>query len=757
MLGDIADRIERILDARKRRLPQIRADIEWWRETDDHIAALDRAVAELRGHPATSGELRKALEAFRTEEIRESVTSAVQLLKVLETRFSRDTINIGVSGQARVGKSTLLQSISGLDDDQIPTGEALPVTAVRSRIYHSADFRRATVRQHSFETFIAEVVSPYHSELELPGLPATPAEFRGWGYPRPEAENLPGSVDKPSYVTMLNRLRAMQASFSSYETDLTGRERVVTLEELRPFVAYPTNDEEQAPGETPRRYLAVRDVRIDCSFPQAQVEHLGIIDLPGLGEVAVRAEEHHVNGLQNEVDIVLLVKRPVEGMAYWGDADARALDLIDGARGFVQKRDFVFIVINSGGTSALLANALLDHIRGQVNSGRVDQFFRVLETDAAQTSDVFERVLTPVLTHLAERMPAMDAAVLAGTQTELRAVSSRIRLVIEDLGRLLSSVKHAAASSAEDLEWRTKRLRQDIAGALAGLVNELRDQARSAVQDPGFSHAVDTAYQNTRAWINAGLGVGQQSWQDEAFRSMLVDHNSSRYAGDELNRVRVEISNRFEGIDAYFSACVHELWLQVAKILSGQLGKLVDGHDGEAVLRRFADLLFDAPEPCPRLSSAVHQLLAIRLDYRSQLHPRVRTELDALTLQERDRETGYQRNRVVVELSEAGAKQLYYSVVHMAEQAAHLTKKALVREGLTPALVLYAAAEQFEDTLIRSGDSEREFKRLARSYRDEIWPGVFREIDAANARVSKVIRARDLLLARLGQAPWEET
>ena len=140
----------------------------------------------------------------------------------------------------------------------------------------------------------------------------------------------------------------------------------------------------------------------------------------------------------------------------------------------------------------------------------------------------------------------------------------------------------------------------------------------------------------------------------------------------------------------------------------------------------------------------------MRLDYRSQLHPRVRAELDGLTLQERDPVTGEQRNRVVVEVSADGAEQLYAFVVQMAEQAAYLTKKALLlREGVTPALVLHAAAEQLEDTMIRSGDSEREFKRLARSYRDEIWPGVFGEIDAANARVATVARARDALVATL--------
>jgi hypothetical protein len=240
---------------------------------------------------------------------------------------------------------------------------------------------------------------------------------------------------------------------------------------------------------------------------------------------------------------------------------------------------------------------------------------------------------------------------------------------------------------------------------------------------------------------------------------MTVDRNSSRFAGDELNRVRVEISSCFEEIDVYFAARVRALWERVAAILREHTGTLLGAPaprgvagstDGEEALRRFAGLLAAASEPCPRLRRAVEQLLMVRLDYRSQLHPRVRAELDGLTLQERDPVTGEQRNRVVVEVSPDGAEQLYAFVAQMAEQAAYLTKKALLlREGVTPALVLHAAAEQLEDTMIRSGDSEREFKRLARSYRDEIWPGVFGEIDAANARVATVIRARDALVAAL--------
>jgi hypothetical protein len=748
---DVEARLDFILDERRRLLPGVRAEVTRWQTVDEQLAGLAAAVEALRTHATTPVELGEAL-AFPFAEAREGVAEAVRLLRVLETRFARDTVTIGVSGQARVGKSTLLQSVSGLGDEQIPTGQALPVTAVRSRIFHSPDLRRATLRLHSFETFVADVVAPYHAELDIPGLPASPDEFRRWSYPAPEsAEQAGSSPDRPSWVAMLNRLRAMQASFPTYEHDLTGGERVVALEELRGWVAYPAHDQEQA-GLVARHYLAVRDVRIDCPFPHARVRRLGIVDLPGLGEFAARAEQHHLGGLQNEVDAVLMVKRPVEGMAYWGDADARGLDLVDSARGFVAQRDFVFLLLNTGDTSSGLVRALRDHIRGQVNSGDPDRFFRVLEADAADPADVYARVLSPMLAHLVERMPAMDADTVAGTRAELRATAQRIEVLADDVGRVLSSVAQSSGSVAEDLDLRARRLRQDLSGALVALVTELRAQARAVGEDEDYTDAVERAYAGARDWITGGLGVGEQAWRDEALRTMTVDRNSSRFAGDELNRVRVEISSCFEEIDVYFAARVRALWERIAAILATHTGTLLAEVAGEEALRRFTEQLAQASEPCPRLRRAVEQLLTVRLDYRSQLHPRVRAELDGLTLQERDPVTGEQRNRVVVEITSDGAEQLYAFVVQMAEQAAYLTKKALLlREGVTPALVLHAAAEQLEDTMIRSGDSEREFKRLARSYRDEIWPGVFGEIDAANARVAAVARARDALLAALAK------
>ena len=99
----------------------------------------------------------------------------------------------------------------------------------------------------------------------------------------------------------------------------------------------------------------MRDVLIECPFPKTDVENLTIIDLPGLGELDAKAERHHVAGLQQEVDLVLLVKRPMEGSAFWKDEDGKAADLLDEARGNItRRRDFVIIVVNKGGAKATL-------------------------------------------------------------------------------------------------------------------------------------------------------------------------------------------------------------------------------------------------------------------------------------------------------------------------------------------------------------------------------------------------------------------
>lgn len=738
---DIQAQIASLLARRRTRLPVVQREVERWESLGGEIGVLNAVVDELRNHPRTPAEVRQGLTGFQAEEIRRDIAKVIELLRVLEARYARGTINIGVSGRARVGKSTLLQSMSGLADEQIPTGSGLPVTAVRSRIFHSTTHQRATLSLHTFDTFREEILLPYHDELGLQSPPTSVCEFQSFKYPASEAELAQLYRDKHSSVSILRRLREMQESLNTYVDDLVGGERTVPLDELRQYVAYPANDQIAA-GNCVRRYLAVRDVRIECSFPYAQVDHVGIIDLPGLGELAANAEQYHLAGLQNEVDVVLLIKRPVEGLAYWGREDGATTNLLDKARGFIKnRRDFVFIVLNSSGLNSQLEASLRDDICRQVNDGEDGKHFQVLEGSAVDQKSVYQAILAPVLGHLANRLPTMDDEVFEGTIATFALLTAKVETLLRDIETALSSTSRSAGSTAEDLEHRTSELRKDLAGALAEIVERFQTAARSGDEDQQFVDAVEASYFVIQSWIESGFGVGKDAWCSDALRQIRVDRNSSPFIARELNRIRVEIGKHYCTLDHYFQGRVSELWNDTASVFAGHFGDLLVEKHGEDTLRVLANTLADASEPCSTLSEAVQDLMKLKLEYRTQLHPRVRRELDGLNLQVLDPETGQPHDQIVVDINAAGTESLFRFLTQLAEQAAYRTKKAIMQEALTPALVLHAAAEQFEDVFIRSGDSEREFRRLARSYRDDIWPNVFQGIDEANAKFAKIYKA----------------
>ncbi len=753
MATGTAESIARLLDSRHERVLPVQAEIERWRDIDSGLTDLALALDQLRRHPSVSGIDADTLTIPHFEGIRADLAATIDAYTAVVARFSRGTVNIGVSGSARVGKSTLLQSISGLSDEQIPTGRDIPVTAVRSRIYHSTRPPIALLRLHSPESFLSEVVSPYHQALSLARVPATLDEFRTWAYPE-TLEGTPGS--RAGDVALLVRLREMQQALWSYEKDLTGADKPVALEELRPYVAYPTSAERSAGTRLEHRYLAVRDVRVDCEFPQADVDKLGIVDLPGLGEIAADAEAHHITGLRQDVDVVLLVKRAAEGMAYWSQSDAQAINLLDDARGAIRDRgDFVYIVVNARAGDEGLADALKADIVRQVNEGQQDRYFTLLTADAASPEAVRGHILGPLLRALAGRLPVMDEEFLAGARAQAEALKSQISGVLGELSADLSRLKGVSGSTRVDVERRARRLRVDVARSLRRLVEELRVLATSDEDDPEYVAAVDEAYNQARAWVEAGFGIGEDAWLAKAEDAFLLDGYTAGYAGDELNRIRVQVSSCFSDLDNYFSARVEEARRQVGLILRANFGVLLSEVDpggpaaGTELLDRTAALLDDASEDCGTLRDSLRMLRDLNLEYRTQFHPRVRELLDGLRPERVNPVTGQPEAAITVLPDAGGARKLLAYCAQRARQAAWETRKALLDEKVTPLLVIYAAVEQFEDSFIRSGESEQEFENLAFSYRDELWPGTYEGLTEGHARYARVTRLMKSLTEKL--------
>jgi hypothetical protein len=727
----LSSRLSQIIEARQKLLPAVEARLEAWRGVDEALGELDAALVTLAA--AAPADLADLPIQFRRLGLPQVVQETLRRLRILAARFGRESLNLGVSGQARVGKSTLLQAITGLDDEQVPTGQGHPVTAVRSQIFHSANQARGLITLHGFTSFRDEVLGAYHDELGLTERPRTVEQFGHWPYP----DAMPDEGDQPDAVLsrrgLLQRLRGMQEGLDVYGSALTGEVREVALDDLRPYLAYPEGDAATPPG----LYLAVRQAHIECPFPLADVERLSLLDLPGLGELAAGAERRHVEGLQNDVDVVLLVMRPQATSAFVDDKTYKTLDrLHEASEAFSKKEDFVFLVVNDGDVEAPLVEALIGDIEERLTSRKGAGNYAVLRANAKNPDEVHRQIMAPVLAHLAERLPQMDREVMAhalergGHPERIKQAISEIRADL--LGRLPELV-----AVDDELDRRTEELRKDISDALTLLLEQLFQAARNEDGDEDFVQAVERAATESESWIDHGFGKGTENWIRDASRTIRLYKGSGGFVADEFNRIRVEISQQFGKLDDFFARRLAEMHERIGSILTESLGQGLVGTGGSVALRRLISHLTEAgTESCPALARSLGELLDVRLDYRTQLHPRLRRCLDGLVAQYRDPRTGQVKPAVTADAE--GAEDLYRQMRLLAIQAVYQIKKELHRDAAFPSMVIHAAAEQFDDAFLRGGQAKPEFKRLTRAYRDDIWPGAFEGLDAHNARVGRV-------------------
>jgi len=243
--------------------------------------------------PNNSPELGKRLAEIDFPGLLKRLAKEREVFDNLWKRFNRDMLNIGVVGRARQGKSTLLQSLTGLSDDEIPSSDGLPCTSVQSIIYHHPEDRTyAKVYLYSEEEFIEEVIAPYYQELSLGKPPRLLKEFRKPLPPQPINPPNPAKAE-----SVYKHLRDdYHAHIDKYEAQLQGKPREIKIpkEEIREYVSQ-KYDAQNNPLFF--NHLAVRKVEIFCRFPHVNVEKIGLVDMPGLGDTRLGDEERMIKRL----------------------------------------------------------------------------------------------------------------------------------------------------------------------------------------------------------------------------------------------------------------------------------------------------------------------------------------------------------------------------------------------------------------------------------------------------------------------------
>ena len=576
MATPIQEQINSIIAQRKTNLPKVREQREFVRQRIAHVSdaanAIDR-LTEFKGK--IDEDLFEELSNCRLEL--QSLASQYEQILVdlenLEARFSRETINIGVSGEARVGKSTTLQSFSGLSDTQIPTGKGLPVTAVRSEIFNEEE-AYALIEFRDIESFINEYIKPHLENVNKAGglklVIDNIAMLRSINLPESLGENIASEPSKS-----LTCLKEAQESIDTYSPLLTGDTQRRNLDEIRKFVAYPTDEEKAAGGVVNRAYLAVKSVRVYSSFPSLAGEKIGLIDLPGLGEIGKSAAAIHTNGLENNVDQILLIMRPTSSEGYVNAGISSNVDqLRDIQPGISRRSDLIVAAINNDDSNAETAKTLRHDFETQINGSQKTDKIEIRDFNAIDEQSV-RSLFAYLLEKLVEALPAMDSDaydyVMAQGVGEIDQGCSNL---LARLSRLSSAILKTIPLEDSYLD----ELADNLSRSLIFEYEEIEEARYADASRPNplrnkLEQQVTAIYSANERKISNGLFLlNESAWKKHA----KGQPDYVNFLRSEAKRVRAEIVDSYRDVDVFYDYAIQEMRSQVLAVFYRNTGKLYE-------------------------------------------------------------------------------------------------------------------------------------------------------------------------------------
>lgn len=328
-----------IRNKRKEKLPQAKARLEKLKAAKDAVLTTRTRAAAVA---ANNSDLQAKLGGVRYEAALQLLETAIGAADRAVKRLSRESINIGVAGMARQGKSQILQMLTGLGDEQIPTGDGGFCTAARS-VVTNGSARSAVVYFMSEEDLMAKKVRPAYAPvnsregaLGLSPMPASLQTFLSQPVPKLHDNPLPSEL---FYWGVLKQFHQTLVSDPSLVGRIGSAPMTVPLSEVRRYVAKDT-------GATDSE--VVDHVEIVTPFSVDLPSGMVVFDLPGLGEMSPIIRATMLQTISEETDIVLLMRKPSNSGDGWQEKDFELMNMLKKVYpdGRIKPCDWVQVVLN---------------------------------------------------------------------------------------------------------------------------------------------------------------------------------------------------------------------------------------------------------------------------------------------------------------------------------------------------------------------------------------------------------------------------
>ncbi len=757
-MSNISAQLDAILATRAAHLKDIDAAIAAWKSRE---IALEGVIAKTEAAECANSDLHGASVQLRSAA--EAVRGVLADYALVRVRFARETLCIGIGGTAGMGKSTFIQSATGLSENEIPTGDLYCTTAVRSLIENSLDEKAAIADFHSPESFLSEVIAPLCSEIGIPA-PTSMAAFRDLHVELPQ-----GVEENQNNLDIIKRLEHAKLHLTGYESYLTGRRAVsISLPELRQFVAYPEDGKTKAGP-----FLAVANLVVKAPFPATDFAKLRVVDLPGIGEAGINLAKAQTENLRNSCDITILVKKvPIDGRVEWLKADTTALDAMQRVVPDVEDQTkFTLVLFNDASTPDRLQSCV-ENFRA-----KVDRPFETIECDAHCKDKVNQVAMPRILDFLAKNLPVIDAAILSRQNAKAEAALASARNAVESARTKVPALGLDSVNPnvfAAMLHNET----QDI-------LERQRDSAveKTRGEDKEWNDAVSNVKEQVLRWGAEGFGYGSP----EELRRVVKSAITKEHGRPQLfiNDFRVKFRDQWETMDLHLTDRIARLLsdvmdsLRANRYLNGFVpAKATPASDSPsarlAAVRAQIVALADRIDERTKypgdaailreLSAPLRRIAEFDLQFRFHLEPLLHAATDSLEPKRFPDVSESDANAVQETLAALDAKlkeaaEAYSTAMRKSgtgntaalERKKRLFEKAIpdasVRadviamleqsmgsaQSFCPNRIFAAVVETFFDAFIRSKNSDEAFRIIVANWRDELTPAPDEKTRLTNA------------------------
>ena len=640
------------------------------------------------------------LQEIDLSGLSEKIHEESRLLAILRERFGRHTLNIGVVGLMGQGKSTLLKSLSGLTDNEIPALEGGACTAVRSTIENIVGDTTAEVTFHSEDSFLQEVILPYYAELGLKDRPSTLDAFANQQFSLSSAS---GATDEKMFMHLRDDYHANLKQYRYLLKPGIPQQQPIKKEEIPEYVIQKRDAQDRL---TTFKHLAVRSVKIFCAFKNADAGKIALVDVPGMGDSRLGDEKLLLKTLGEEVDVVLFIRRPDPLRYQWQPVDTQLYDTAAKALNDLPSRSFM-ILNHSLRTNNLQA---CETLKTSIDTIKV---VRSEIADCSNTEDA-NRVFDLVLDHLAIHINDLDKRYAKACQNRLIALHHEINTW------LVKARPALAQYSGESRQFRSlfNKLLQDVINGMVDLKDQLFFQREEI--DPYFQAAVNTALQN----CENHKGIPTEKEIKNRSRDLEFKGSYQAIYRVYVAELRTHLSQQFLSLNQGLAESIDQMKSSVTDVLvtKGRLEELTQVR-GTEFLQFMADLLAERQN---KLELGFRTLSDFEFSYGGSLLPLIRRHLEGLLQSDLNNpileaKTQPESNPLI---EPANATEVRSNLEALHKKAVENCQQTLDNWLKAPSRVRYYMVAEFIDRILYAKDMKAEWEILLseEDIRMKVWP-----------------------------------